>query len=417
MKKVLWLCNTMLPELFGRFRVYNVKEGWLIGISQELRKRDDIELHYACPQVNEKRIVNIKKDSIYFHCFYKKYDNPYTVEEDAKNQIKKIINTVQPDIIHIFGTEMSHTIECVESVKAKEKIVISIQGLVSEYAKYYLNGIPRSAYLNGCIYNGKYQTIWGQYKEFCKRAENEIRAIKNVKHVIGRTNWDKACTNTINSNCMYHYCSETLRDCFYGKNWDIQKIDRYSIFVSQGDYPIKGLHTLLYAMPYILNRFPDTNLYIAGDDSFLNNTAYGKYIKKLIGKQKLDKAVHFLGFIRAEDMCDRMQKSHVMVLPSNCENSPNSVGEAMLVGLPIVAADVGGVSSIAHHGWDAILFDSCDVKKLAKYVCAIFNNDRFAQRLSKNGNLTAVKLYDPQKNVERLIEIYREINEKRCKNE
>lgn len=127
MKKILWLCNTMLPELFSRLGVYNVKEGWLIGISQELRKQRDIELHYVCPQAKEKRIVNIKKEAIHFHCFYAKYDNLYTIEKDVRDQIGKIIKVVQPDIIHIFGTEMPHTVACVESVEEKEKIVISIQ--------------------------------------------------------------------------------------------------------------------------------------------------------------------------------------------------------------------------------------------------------------------------------------------------
>ena len=44
-RKVLWLCNTMLPELFRRFDIRYSKEGWLIGISNELRKQSDIELH------------------------------------------------------------------------------------------------------------------------------------------------------------------------------------------------------------------------------------------------------------------------------------------------------------------------------------------------------------------------------------
>ena len=407
MKKILWLCNTVLPELFSRLGVYNVKEGWLIGISQELRKQNDIEFHYVCPQVKEKRIVSIKKEAIHFHCFYAKYDNLYTIEKDVRDQIGKIIIVVQPDIIHIFGTEMPHTVACVESVEEKEKIVISIQGLVSEYAKYYLNGISYSAYLNGCFYNGRYQTIWGQYKEFCKRAENEIRAIKKVKHVIGRTEWDQACTNIINSNCKYHYCSETLRDCFYGKKWDIGKIDRYSVLVSQGDYPIKGLHNLLDALPYVVERFPKTKIYIAGVNLLLNTgDPYAKYIRKMIVRNNLEKHLFFLGMLDAKRMCRYLLKSHLTVMPSNIENSPNSIGEAMLVGTPVVASFVGGIPSIVQNEREGLLYQPGSAEMLSHSICKIFENDLLANTLSESARKRAEILYDRTENMRQLLNIY-----------
>ena len=277
MLKVLWLCNTMLPDLFDRFGVRNEKEGWLIGISNELRKQNDIEFHFTCMQTKENRIVNIKKDKIYYHCFYARYDDLYTVKYEVRKQIKSIIDEVCPDVIHVFGTEMPHTIACVDSVENKEKIVISIQGIVSEYAKYYLNGIPRKAYLTGGFVDGELQTIISQYKEFCKRSENEIKAIKSVSHVIGRTDWDRACVKKINSKCSYHFCSETLRDSFYGKRWDINSVERNSIFVCQGDYPIKGLHNLLEALPAVVRKCPNTKVYVAGWDGFIKKgLPYGK---------------------------------------------------------------------------------------------------------------------------------------------
>lgn len=407
MKKILWLCNTVLPELFNRLGVYHVKEGWLIGISHELIKQKDIELHYVCPQEKEKRIVNIKKEAIHFHCFYAKYDNLYTIEKDVRDQIGKIIKVVQPDIIHIFGTELPHTVACVESVEEKEKIVISIQGLVSEYAKYYLNGISCSAYLNGCFYNGRYQTIWGQYKEFCKRAENEIRAIKKVKHVIGRTEWDQACTNIINSNCKYHYCSETLRDCFYGKKWDIGKIDRYSVLVSQGDYPIKGLHNLLDALPYVVERFPKTKIYIAGVNLLLNTgDPYAKYIRKMIVRNNLEKRLFFLGMLDAKRMCRYLLKSHLTVMPSNIENSPNSIGEAMLVGTPVVASFVGGIPSIVQNEREGLLYQPSSAEMLSHSICKIFENDLLANTLSESARKRAEILYDRTENMRQLLNIY-----------
>ena len=76
---------------------------------------------------------------------------------------------------------------------------------------------------------------------------NEKKILQNVSNVIGRTEWDRKCVMSINQRCHYYHCNETLRDTFYEGSWNIENIQRYSIFVSQAYYPIKGLHILISA--------------------------------------------------------------------------------------------------------------------------------------------------------------------------
>ncbi len=409
-RRVLWLCNTMLPELFRRFDIRYSKEGWLIGISNELRKQSDIELHYVCPQSKHDKIVNICNKEIFFHCFYAQYKDLYTVQSKIRVQIKKIIDDVQPDIIHIFGTEMPHTIACVDSVKDKEKIIISIQGLVSEYVNHYLDGIPVSVYLTGGRIEGRYQTIISQYKEFSRRSENEIEAIKKVNYVIGRTDWDRAFVHKMNKRCRYFYCSETLRDSFYDNKWRIENVERYSIYVSQGNYPIKGLHNLLEALPDVIKRFPETKVYVAGTTDFIyNGHPYGRYIKKIIHKYGLMGHIVFLGTIGEEEVCRYLIKSHVTVMPSNIENSPNSIGEAMLVGTPVVASFVGGIPSIVQHGKEGILYQTGCREMLVYSICQIFQSDSLAKELSANARKRAGKLYSRENNLQQLLQIYESV--------
>lgn len=407
MKKILWLCNTMLPELSQRFHTCNMKEGWLAGISGELRKRDDIEFHYVCPQTVEKRIVSVEKNSIRFHCFYAAYDNLYSVDKSVRVQIRKIIDEVRPDIIHIFGTEMPHAVACVDCVKDRSKVVISIQGLVSECARYYLNGIPSRAYLYGGFYNGRYQTILSQYREFCKRTDNELRALKGVRHVIGRTDWDRACVSRINERCEYHYCSETLRECFYGSEREPDKVKRHTIFVSQGDYPIKGLHNLVVALPMIIRKYPDTKVYVAGSKAFLEDgSPYGIYMHKLIQKKGVGPYISFLGMLDGERVRRQLMKAHMALMTSNIENSPNSIGEAMLIGTPVAAAFVGGIPSILQHRREGLLYQADSAVMLADAVFQIFGDDDLAMKLSLNAKRRAEKLYDQAANLKQLLKIY-----------
>lgn len=409
MKKILWLCNTMLPELSRRFRKFNVKEGWLIGISNELRKQEDIEFHYACPQNREQRIVNIDKQAIHFHCFYAKYNNLYTVEESVRIQIGKIVNEVRPDIIHIFGTEMPHAVACMECVKKKDIIIVSIQGLVSECVKHYLDGISWPAYFKGGFFGGRYQTILDQYREFSKRTDNEIKVLKSVRHVIGRTDWDRAYIQRINGNCTYYYCSETLRDSFYNEKWELDRAKKYTIFVSQGNYPIKGLHNLLVELPGVIKKHPQTRVYVAGTNVLMNHDPYGKYIKGLLDKKELGQYVTFMGEINEQEMCKQLLNAHVTVMPSNIENSPNSIGEAMLVGTPVIASFVGGIPSILHHDTEGLLYQPNTVGMLSYYICRLFEDDELACRLSLNGRKRAEELYHRGGNLQRLLEIYNSI--------
>ena len=57
LKKILWICNTPLPEVQDMFGIINNNEGWLIGISNQLRIRNDIEFHYMFPQNMFKRTI------------------------------------------------------------------------------------------------------------------------------------------------------------------------------------------------------------------------------------------------------------------------------------------------------------------------------------------------------------------------
>lgn len=63
--------------------------------------------------------------------------------------------------------------------------------------------------------------------------------MKKVKHIIGRTTWDKACTSQINPKTRYYFCNETLRKKIYKYEYSLEKCEQHSIFVSQASNPIK----------------------------------------------------------------------------------------------------------------------------------------------------------------------------------
>jgi glycosyltransferase involved in cell wall biosynthesis len=212
--------------------------------------------------------------------------------------------------------------------------------------------------------------------------------------------------------------NETLREEFYTDTWNIDRIERNSIFVSQGNYPIKGLHYLIEVLPDIVAEYEDTVVYVAGDvitnnDSIKDKikiSGYGKYILKMIKKSHLENHVKFVGRLEADKMCARFLKTHVFVCPSAIENSPNSVGEAMILGVPVVSSDVGGVHNLLDNKKDGILYPKNKTQELKKAILRIFDDDKLAMSFSSNARAHALKTHDPETNYKRLLEIYNEIN-------
>jgi glycosyltransferase involved in cell wall biosynthesis len=139
-------------------------------------------------------------------------------------------------------------------------------------------------------------------------------------------------------------------------------------------------------------------------------SGYGKYILQLIKKNNLEGHVKFLGKLEADMMCARFLKTHVFICPSAIENSPNSVGEAMLLGVPVVSSDVGGVHNLLIDKKDGILYPKNKTNQLKNAVLSIFDDDKLAMSLSSNARAHALVTHDPETNYQRLLEIYNEIN-------
>lgn len=391
--------------------------GWLVNASEALANIDGVKLGIAFPKQTIDKPSKFHGKKIEYFAFPPISNRIQSIEDNSN--LNEIVEQFQPDLIHIFGTEFIHTLSMVNiGIKKNVKQVISIQGLVSVIAKHYMAGVPRRLE-NRYTFRDfiKQDNVRQQRNKFVQRGKYEIEALQKVKHVIGRTTWDRACTSQINPNIQYHQCNETLRNTFYSHQWDINHCEKYSIFLSQGSYPIKGLHFMIEAMPLILRNYPNAKLFVGGIDitksdnlrDKLKISSYGKYIKDLIKKNNLHSKVNFMGVLDEKQMCNRYLDSHIFVCPSSIENSPNSLGEAMILGVPSVAADVGGIADMLKHQEEGYLYQGDAPYMLAHYVNEVFSNDDLALRLSRKSRERALFIHNKNENNKKLYSIYQNI--------
>lgn len=418
--KILWLCNLILPKIaMAMGRSETIYGGWLTGLSDSLLKEDAIELAICFPILINK-IEKGTADTITYYAFPKSIKSYYMYDRKIEDYFREIIKDYKPDIIHIFGTEYPHTLAMTNVCKSLEldkKVIITIQGLMTVCKKHYYSGLPAFVIYGFTLRDFIVQNnIYQLKRRFTRNSRFEERAIKNVEHIIGRTDLDRAITYQINPNAKYYACNETLRSSFYNKTWELKECRKYSIFISQGSYPIKGLHWAIEALSHLLTEFPDCHLYVAGKNPIKNQgrnlftiTNYGKYIRKLIKHYKLQSNITFLGELTEEEMLQQYLSTHVFVSASSIENSPNSVGEAMLLGVPTISSFVGGVSSLITHKVDGFLYQHDAPYILAYYIKEIFNHDSLAITFSNNARYHGLQTHNKRKNTKSHIDLYKHI--------
>ena len=412
--KILWIVNTILPYPSKKLGLKpTVFGGWLNSLLNGIKKSDDVEKIGIVTVYKGKTMQIFKEKEITYYLIPSNNINKYNIK--LEQYCLEIESEFKPDIVHIHGTEYPHGLAFLNACP-HIKSCVSIQGLVSIYGiKDIYNAsidfldmvktiTPRDIIKRDFLFN--------QYKKFLKKGIYEKQVLRKCNLIIGRTTWDYANSYQISGEKKYEHCNENLRDAFYNKKWEINNIDRHTIFISQASYPIKGFHKVLEALIILKKIYPDIKVKVAGQkllDNKLKLNGYAKYLKKIISKNGLENNIVFLGLLNEKEVCDNLLKSNLFLQASSIENSPNSLGEAMLLGVPCVASNVGGTADMLTDKKEGFLYPFNDISLMANYIIEIFENDKLAYEIGKNAQTHAKKTHDIEHNVNKMIEIYKKI--------
>lgn len=414
--RILWLCNSA-PGVV-RAQITGQPAGavnWVDHVLSGLRQQDvTLRILFRGPQAS---------GTLDERCSYfgfgeaPAHQYPAALEAVFLQQIREF----QPDVIHSWGVEYGHTLAMVRA--AREAGVLchmaaSIQGLCHYISRHYTQGIPEKVQKRGTFRDVlRRDNIRQQQEKFARRGAMEVQAIQALPHILGRTHWDRICTELIHPQAQYHRCNETLREEFYTGQWDYAACQRHRIFAPGCDYPVKGFHLLLEAFSQVVQVCPDATLAVPGADfqahgwkQRLHQGSYGAYLARLAEEHGVQGRIEFLGSLSAGQMKAAFLQANVFVLPSTVENSPNSLGEAMLLGLPCIASDVGGVSSLLENGRQGWLYPADAPYVLAGQILEVFALQDQAAAMGAQARARALETHDPQKNLQALLDIYREVS-------
>ena len=401
--KILIVVGFVIPEaaeLVGEQKLSC--GGWVTGLINGLKSIP--ELNIAVAMKSSQKIITVKiKDDIEYYFLPTHKNNSLDV---YNNDCLKVLHDFNPHLIHAEGAEVFITNRFFNLYKGSK--ILSIKGIFSDIQKYE-DGNITTQNLKFVFY--KIILIYKKYLRFRKRKKLEKESYLLADYVLGRTLYDKAHSLNFNKSLAYFHVNESLRSEFYNNNWSYEGCNKYSIFVGNGNIARKGAHIAVKALKLLINDFPTAKLYIVGSkqNSLKDKLLFKGYLNFLIKKNHLENNVVQLGSLNENEMIEVMLKCQVYLLPSFVENSSNTLGEAMLMGMPCIVSYCGGVSSLAKDEEDALFYRPEDEIILAYQIGRMFRNEIDFLELGSNAKIKAKSIYDHNRNTNELVSIYKKI--------
>jgi glycosyltransferase involved in cell wall biosynthesis len=137
--------------------------------------------------------------------------------------------------------------------------------------------------------------------------------------------------------------------------------------------PLKGLHTLLEALPKVKARIPSVSLHVAGP---VLDEVYADTLREQVWALGLEDAVFWMGSLDKPTILQEMLEADALVLPSQTENLSQALQEAGSIGLPFIASNVGGIKDLVPHGLEgAVLVEPHDAAGFASRIVALLQDD------------------------------------------
>lgn len=116
--------------------------------------------------------------------------------------------------------------------------------------------------------------------------------------------------------------------------------------------------------------------------------------------------VHFLGFRR--NAYDYIAHCHALLMPSLHEGLPYTLLEAMALGIPIIAAKVGGLAEVLQDGDTALLIPAADVAALAQAIARLYAEPELRYQLGEHARHCQQMHYSLQAMTRQYLSIYQE---------
>ena len=172
-------------------------------------------------------------------------------------------------------------------------------------------------------------------------------------------------------------------------------------------FPVKN-HALFFQSAALIDKaIPDTRFALLGDGPLRG------HLEELCMGLGLNSKTVFFGEQR--DVATYLAVFDIAVLTSDAEGCSNSLLEAMALGKPVVATDVGGNREVVQHGETGLLVPAKNSQALAEAIITLIRNPKLAQAMGQRGKERAFTQFDMKSMVHKYESLYGDALRKRAR--
>lgn len=149
----------------------------------------------------------------------------------------------------------------------------------------------------------------------------------------------------------------------------------------------KGYETIIEAAEIAKETGQDIYFVIAGKGPMLDN------YRNQVREKKLENYLNFIGHVTDNQRNDLLLKSEIAIFPSLYEPFGIVALEAMILGIPTVVSEVGGLKGIVQHLQTGLLMVPGDAKSVMENIDFLFRNPQRAKEIGNRGMKIVKSLY------------------------
>ena len=351
-------------------------------LAEALARTGEVELHVVTARSDVERPTVREEASITVHIVPRHRRSRLALYRRDVMALRRAIGRIRPDLVHAHGAGMVY-VDAAEG--ARRPAVITLHGVIFREADF--------------MSNWRHWLRWQMdilYERYC---------VRRARHVIA----------------ISPYIQREYHDLLRGQVYPVENPVHDRFFAEAGEpepglilcpariIPRKGILTLLSALRGLAETLPEARLEIAGQTGV--DPAYERRCREYIAQFGLEARVRFLGPLSPEEMVKAYARAAVVALPSLQETAPVVIAEAMAMGRPVVASNVGGVADMIEDGRTGRVVMRAFVPELANALFTLLRDPEQARRMGEAGRAEAERRFRADRVAAQTLEVYRRVME------
>ncbi len=412
--RILWFTGVQLPAVTGQDLS---RAGWQEGLRRALEMfQPGVDLRIA--SFGDKPYAPLHQgNATYYHI--SRNPPPETrfgqVLANWQNRLyypseldscRQIVDQVSPDLIYIFGTENPFGLLIEEwSIP----VIISIQAVLNGLIEHIFDGLSpgerlRFLFSKDTLLGGG---VYHKYLRLRRSRRMEKKIYRSCSFFEGRTDWDLDWVKRLSPDAAYFHIDRVVGEAFYQAEWEEPQNPAPILYTTSSNAPFKGGLTLARAFLELHRRgHHHLRLHMAGIHP---QSLVGRSIQRLLKGGQVDTHLTLLGRVHRQEIVREMGNAAMFILPSHMDNSPNSLAEAMLMGMPCVASSAGGIPSMITDRRTGLIYPHQDVEALADCIETLLENPALAKDLGRAARAAAFSRHDPRKIANQTVKMYQRV--------